>query len=435
MELGKQLPKLEVLNLADNYLEELTDELAEQLSNSLAGLRSLIISNTQLSWHSILNISLLAPNLKELHVNNNNMKEFVTQPATYDAENAEIRFALPAKEGESSPSFLPSDRFHHLTTLHLSNNPISSWGQVLAFSQLPYLSTLVIGDSHLTEIWMDKKGALEAKTHTQPLTATEYYFPALEHLTLTGCCLASPSSLDALFSFPRLHTLRLSHKDMQWADGPRSPAEGRHTAIARIPSLSYFNGSEVREHERIEAERHYTRKIATLFATEKNVNHVTVIFGFKNLGLPPVEPPKSTMTSDLPAAFSKGVDSGVIRNRALEYAFVESKWSPAFPYSQLSSTNNPVYVTSLDPYNLGEKDVVQAAELQKIFPRYFLLAARYDVHAESKSHVDSKNLATRSIELALRPMSGNSCLMEPEVQVCDCGVFFTSSAVKVLYMT
>ena len=73
-----------------------------------------------------------------------------------------------------------------------------------------------------------------------------------------GRRLSSWFDVDMLACYPSLRALRLSQVPLFVGKGS---SEVRPEAIARIPQLQFFNGSEVRQRERAEAEKSYLRDI------------------------------------------------------------------------------------------------------------------------------------------------------------------------------
>jgi len=291
---------------------------------------------------------------------------------------------------------------------------------------------------------------------------------------LTGNCITSLVSIDALDSFPALSTLRLTHTDISEAAAtliksaadssvsppPLGPSEARQLIIGRCPRISTINGSEVRAREREDAEKAYARRISASFAAAEGASGgITSIFGAKlapeaaaanpygaqNMGvysggsssldadaahiaLAQVSKGKTTLAVDAPLGFSKGSDQGVIRGRApavdRESVFVTSP-TPLFLVSlgagegsdKLPILSPPPYVSVLDPWGLGAENPPKAALLQRLAPRYFLLAARYELHAPAvAAAAGSGALANSVAALLLRSMAGGSCMLEPQTK-------------------
>ncbi len=84
-----------------------------------------------------------------------------------------------------------------------------------------------------------------------------------------------------------------------------------------------------------------------------------------------------------------GEASGVIRNAgpASASAAAGSSDNPFFaspyPLFRVSAASEPTYIAQLDPFGFGASAPHPAGRLQAMHPRYFLLAAKYDLHAGS----------------------------------------------------
>lgn len=91
-------------------------------------------------------------------------------------------------------------------------------------------------------------------------------------------------------------------------------------------------------------------------------------------------------------------------------------WPVSYTGSDSGGASAP-YLASLDPYGLGSTAPAAAGALQAVFPRYFMLAAKYDLHAP---HVAASGalaaMTGASVTLTIRSMAGSSCMMEPAVR-------------------
>ena len=332
--------------------------------------------------------------------------------------------------------------------MNLSGNSLASWGDVFALSRLPKLESLLLSDNGLTEVWVDTPFPDSSSSSSGSVTAP---FPALEQLTLSGNPLCALWAIDALDAFAALTTLRISNTDVPTASGrvrgsttpaaaqkpdaTLGPSEARQLLVARLPRLLQLNGSEVRLKERQDAEKAYTRRIGSDFAHARGFpTGPTAIFGTKPLSRPFVSRTPSNSTSGgaaegeaalqqqqpqpqsgrevLPLAFRKAGDGGVIRARTAEEGRVPAS---VFPLFLLSSGAVTEYVRSLDPFGLGSSAPVEAALIQSLSPRYFELAARYDLHAVAAADSVSAGttLAGGVVGLCLRSMAGDSCTSDP----------------------
>jgi len=444
-ELGRSLPLLRVLNLSDNALPPLTEGLAADLAGCLPSLRTLIVSDTPLDWPSLMRLCKLAPGLEELHATGCGFSELTPTPAVFNAGDATVS----ACEG----SFLAADVFPRVKTLNLSGNPLP-WEQIFALARMPCLSWLLLNDCKLTEVWTSSTPLGDAIT-SAPATGggggstTLPPFPLLEQLSLAGSAITASWVLDALDSFPSLRSVRLTNGDFSLPlHPPLGPVEARQVVIARCPRITSLCGSEVRLREREDAEKAYARRVAGLWGESRGLGAagLTEVFGTHTVGPQPefnllAPPPNSpgnaatattTLTMGIPAGFSKGSDAGIIRARGGEFVlggaegfftssnpFIRSPVpliSVSAPSSSSSSTAATVYCTPLDPWGLGAKDPSAAASLQAAFPRFFLLAAKFDLLAPGKAGsggLAGGTLASSSVPLLLRSMAGGSCMMDP----------------------
>ena len=423
--LGAGLPFLSVLNVSDNVLPNLTVETASSLTNALPSLRTLVLSETGLDWDSIARVGGLAPNLEELHVASNGISSLVLEPPT--------RSSVIANESSQSifTDALPLATFSRLRTLNLSSNPLDSWGHVFALSRLPALTYLLLNGCGITDVWTKAEDAslLNNTNGVESVVA----FAALEQLSLTGAALASTAALDAFDAFPSLTALRLTNSDIA-APGLShlGPVEARQVLIARAPRLTMLSGSEVRAREREDAEKAHALRVAGTWLDEeartRGVASIGLadIFGARSIPRSPLfslAPPttnQTTLVINAPSGTSRGADSGVIMAsvsgaRDLVNPFL---FAPV-PLLRVASALEPgAYVAALDPWELGAGDAAAAGRLQRRFPRFFLLAAKYDLLAPSKVvAAGGGSLASSTSSLTLRSMAGGSCTMEPVTRV------------------
>ena len=420
--LGRQLPLLRVLNLSDNRLPPLTaEEAAGPLAGCLPALRTLILSGTGVGWASLQQLRHLAPLLEELHAAGNGISELVPRPMAYDPAQ---RGGVEVEGGEGAASLVPPAAFPTLRVLNVSSNPLAGWGQLHALRALPNLVRLMANDCGLEEVWVGGAGACDGAPAP---------FHALDTLSITGSRLRAASSLDALDAFRSLRALRLTHADLALPELPGlGPAEGRHVIIARCPRLTSLCGSEVRLREREEAEKSYARRVGAAWAEAAGAP-LTALFGAHHVGpqpefnlLAPLAAPPTTLAMATPEGFSKGSDAGVIHARGGEFAPGGAEASGSanpfirapVPLHTVSGAPPPhAYVAALDPWALGAGAPEAAGRLQAAFPRFFLLAAKFDLLAPAKaSECGGGTLAASTVSLTLRSMAGGSCMMEPAVR-------------------
>lgn len=425
-----QLPALRVLNLGGNRFEPLTAEKAAALANVFPALRVLVLSETALTWEETCRLDTLAPGLEELHVTRNGLAQLVTVPATFNRATGHVT-------ADAATSFV-GGVFRNLKTINISENQLSDWGQVYALSRLPALSWLLASDNGLTELWAEAcAGSQPARDASSPpaggaggeaaagsaaqADGSAAPFSRLEQANLTGNKLRELWSLDALDALPNLTNLRLTNSDIL-PEAALGPSEARQVIVARLPKLLMLNGSEVRSREREDAEKAYQRRVIESFLPTLGRpagTTITDVFGAKSVpnafmtmaapaagagtssssgtanrplaagaaagagaGSGSGSAAHSTLTESVPAAFRKEPGAGVIRaapvlDRTSSYVI------SSYPLLRVSSaTTQPApYVAALDPYGLGSGDAVAAGKLQRLHPRYFLVAAKYDLHA------------------------------------------------------
>lgn len=509
--------------------------------------------------HCVEPVHCLAPALEELHATANGIRGIVPAPAaprlllqphahaaahasstgSGDADVAAGAFWVAGVEPQTPPaaptdaaslsSLIPAGLFPRLRTLNLSDNALTDWGHVFAFSNLPSLTTLQLANNELTAVWTAARipppspSPSPSAARSPESAHAPVPFSALEALTLSGNSLADLAAIDALDSLPRLACLRLGNADIAGAvaavaaassgagsstaaasSASISPSEARQLLIARLPKLTSLNNSEVRPREREDAEKAYVRRVGQAFAsswTPAPASAPSTTGGAATAG---AAPPAGSLTitdifpaqyvapeavlhyiaeasaaaaardgsdaaaaaaaasatasaaagvaaaggagagagagasrSDappssaaLPAAFQKTGDSGVIR--AARPADVLSPFYTAPLPLCLASLSlpsaagaligvslppgrlQPLYLPRLDPFHLGSTAPAAAARLQASFPRYFMLAGRYDLHAPSARDVGAAStIAASAVSVTLRSMAGSSCMMEP----------------------
>ena len=457
--LGRALPLLRVLNLADNRLPPLTEALAAELAGCLPALRTLIVSETGLAWDSLTRLCALAPGLEELHAAGCGIARLTEAPLQAFDPASVVHGRSAAGDGAPAapppPAFLPPHTFPHVKTLNLSSNPLQGWEQVHYLGSMPALSWLQLNNCGLQRLWA---AAAPAAPSAAPPP-----FAHLEQLSLAGSDIREAWVIDALDSFPSLRSVRLTNADFALPHHPAlGPVEARQLIIARCPRLTALCGSEVRMREREDSEKAYARRVAGLFA-EVNVGgeggggggggggaaapapalrSTAEIFGEHavgpqpefNLLAPPVAP-ATTLAAEAPVAFSRGSDAGIIRARGGEFVVggAEAHYTSTNPFIRSpvplhtlsaaaasagagASAAAPAYAASMDPWGLGARDPAAAARMLAFFPRFFLLAAKFDLLAPGKAGggaLGGGTLAASSVPLLLRSMAGASCMLEP----------------------
>lgn len=460
-ELGRQLPMLRVLNLSGNKLQPLSPAFVaeKQLAGCLPALKTLIVSNTGLDWSSIACLDKLCPALEELHICGNGITSIVASPPTWigvpapDIQSSVANNRAVEASGVScTPDSFISGLFTNLKTLNVSDNPLQEWGHVYAFSRLPSLTWLLASNCGIAHVWTEVSSSSGA-------------FQILDQVSLTGNKLRSFASIDALDAFPALTTLRLTHTDLELppitsgaassAAAPQQlgPSEARQLIVARCPRIVMLNGSDVRPREREDGEKGYAKRVAVAFVEAvKPGSSVVEMFGprivpeasatnpYAALTLVPsavndsntvtasgsggAAAGKTTLIASAPVGFSKGSDSGVIRSSKPAMDRSSIFVTAPFPLQLVSASSTAsasdaaaIYIPQLDPWSMGSSDTAAAAALQHLFPRYFMLAARCDLHAPASATASAAtSIASSVVTLTLRSMAGNSCMMEPQTK-------------------
>jgi Leucine-rich repeat (LRR) protein len=422
-------------------------------------------------------VSKLAPNLEELHAARNKIRTLVRPEVAPRRALALVPLAEGSKQckiagvevqaagesvGEGASSYVSPSLFPSLKVLNLTDNEIDDWSQVFTLSKLKGLNQLQLGNNKITTVWMPTNSTSTDSENTP--------FAALEQLSISGNKLSDLSSIDALDMCPKLTSLRLTNTDIADAAGQTSlgPSEARQIIVARLPKLASLNNSEVRPREREDAEKAYSTRVGRSFAathTGHSSASITDVFppqyiksedvgayivkviqerGGSTVGSSPtggagagagaggatiagVNAPLPSAAA-LPAAFQKSGDTGVIRAaRAVEVnnpyytsplplcvaSLASSSSSSSVASSDMSV--EPVYLPELDPFSLGTSNAAVASKLQAVFPRYFMLAARYDLHAPTARDVGAAStIGASAVAVTLRSMAGSSCMLEPE---------------------
>lgn len=210
---------------------------------------------------------------------------------------------------------------------------------------------------------------------------------------------------------------------------------------------------QVRTREREDAEKAYTRKLGQAFAAAHGVESVSELFGPRSISHDEVAAyissgmfPHTTSAVasasaggghgavraaplggvvaaavsagvelacevTLPSAFRRGGDSGVIRS-VKEVDTRSPYYTSPYPIERVSAARPPFrYIAELDPFELALGHEELAAELQHIFPRYFMLAAKYDLHAAAiKDPSAASTIASSSANVRGRSDIGSTQL-------------------------
>lgn len=221
----RQFPKLQNVSVASNRINDLasTSSIGE-----FPHIRSLNLNNCNISSFQTLRlIGKAMPNLEELCVAHADLSDI--EQHTPDTDTIE-------------------ELFPNLILLDLSDCKLTSWeNHIQPFRNLSMLESLILNLNAIDSIVVPESDNTRAP------------FPSLASLQIAGNPLPSWTALDDLNSITSLRSLRLRSTPLTNLLGV---GEVRSTAIARFPSLEFFNASPISERERNEAERRYVSTVA-----------------------------------------------------------------------------------------------------------------------------------------------------------------------------
>lgn len=221
----RQFPKLQNVSVASNRINDLgsTSSIGE-----FPHIRSLNLNNCNISSFQTLRlIGKAMPNLEELCVAHADLSDI--EQHTPDTDTIE-------------------ELFPNLILLDLSDCKLTSWeNHIQPFRNLPMLESLILNLNAIDSIVVPESDNTRAP------------FPSVASLQIAGNPLPSWTALDDLNSITSLRSLRLRSTPLTNLLGV---GEVRSTAIARFPSLEFFNASPISERERNEAERRYVSTVA-----------------------------------------------------------------------------------------------------------------------------------------------------------------------------
>lgn len=210
------------------------------------GVTELGLEDNLLEWAEICHIAAKFPSLSTLYVGSNQLTSLAPIPA--------VQFTST------------------LVSLHLEYNDFSSLVDVSALSAISSLRNLLLKGNQITDIVPPSSSA------DAPVFGTN-----LHYLDISYNQVASWSFVDALgHSFPGLTSLRFTHNpiyndpelDIQDAYAPAQRSKGASKTdeaymlvVARMPSLSTLNFSNITTADRADAEMLYLSRIARQLAT------------------------------------------------------------------------------------------------------------------------------------------------------------------------
>ncbi|KAI8333376.1 hypothetical protein BC941DRAFT_434548 [Chlamydoabsidia padenii] len=209
--IASQLPQLTILRL--NYIRLLPPD--NQLLNSSPSpfqhLKTLVLCNTHITWHHILQLEPLLLHLEDLQLSGNGISKLDYSPT----------------------------QFQQLKCINLEDNCIQDWKQVDHLGSLPNLETLFLNGNHIPSIDL-----------------TPDSFKKLAYLRVDRNQLRHWDSFDILDRLPSLVKLRCHENPV---------FKGIHVeeiaaqVVGRIHGLTTLNGNTLTGRERIDLERFYLK--------------------------------------------------------------------------------------------------------------------------------------------------------------------------------
>jgi len=232
----QQFPNLTDFSIAYNRIQDVHS--LPVVTPSLSNMKVLNLNHCGImTFQSILWIAHSMPYLESLCVASSDLSDIDQQNTTLDG------------------------LFPSLKLLDCSDCKLSSWEKQVKpyFGTLPSLEQLSLDDNPVSCILATDGNNNDEKS-----------FPSLQSLQLAGTAIATWSDIDGINHDLNLRALRLTYTPLTSNLGQ---GEVRFMAIARIPTLLFFNGSTISTKERMEAERRYVTMIAHLLI---KVEHETV---------------------------------------------------------------------------------------------------------------------------------------------------------------
>jgi len=219
LKIMKQFPMLEVFNVAYNRIRDIVLPVEQFDRMKVLNLNNCSLGSKTLQW-----IGESMPRLEKLCIANSNLS---------DLQSIQVC------------------GLGNLKSLDCSNCQLNSWeSQVDHFSALPCLEQISLDDNPLSIIPSTPK--------------SEVYFPCLNSLQLAGTQFETWMDLEGINTlFASIKSLRLRHTPLT---SPMGQGETRFLAVARFPSLDYFNASVISRSEQQEAERRYVSLVSNMLS-------------------------------------------------------------------------------------------------------------------------------------------------------------------------
>ncbi|ESO94310.1 hypothetical protein LOTGIDRAFT_189635 [Lottia gigantea] len=216
-DITRQLPNLTDLILSKNMLT--VPENVDDLCPHFTHIKSLTFNKTYYTWKDILKCSKMLPSLDSLSFSYNELSSLV-----------------------DSSQFL-----QNLTFLALENNHLKHWSEILHLGQLPKLGTLGLNENDIESVIFPD--CLPGETTT--------LFSSLHTLYLHRNKISDWSSINELGKLKNL-------KELMFLFNPITESETMETVrqlqIAKIPTLTLLNRTEILAEERKGAEIDYLKR-------------------------------------------------------------------------------------------------------------------------------------------------------------------------------
>jgi len=228
------LPMLSSLDLSDNPLP-----MPPSAPSPLPSLRVLALNHCGLTWPDVLALARFVPQLQELSLARNAIREVTEEPST---------------------------ALRELRVLDLDDNAIATWADLARLASFaPSLTRLLVSGNKLSSVAGD-------------CPVKKRQFGAVVELAIAGNALASWDAIAALSAaFPALRSLRVVGNPVL-AGIP--PLLARTKVLALLPALDSLNGSVVRPAEREEAARVLQQQQVSQMATPVAATTAALPSGF-----------------------------------------------------------------------------------------------------------------------------------------------------------
>lgn len=230
-QIKEELPRLQLLDLS-------SCRLRGSLTDSVTGLRNLILNDCSVKWEEMVAVGRSLPDLQELHLCRNGI-------ASLHLGKSEIVKGLQLSEA-----------FPNLRLLDLEENSLGKWEEILEVSQLPSLEELFLSDNQIDSIRLcpfDREKEFSSRSR--------FPFERLRSLRLGNNRLGDWASIDALNSFPLLQDLRISQNPLPEKAGGVPSLSQWAMLVARVATLTILNHSQVKDGERRRCEISYVHEV------------------------------------------------------------------------------------------------------------------------------------------------------------------------------